>query len=92
MMDELAGLLGVQEQFHGCHASKEDWFKDMVVSAQESYPDFPSFEEFRERDLPGCWRNTTTPMASFFEDPVTNPLSTPSGKIEIYSETWANPQ
>lgn len=91
MLDQLAERLGIQEAFREGHASKEDWLKDMVKSSQEAYPDFPSFEEFREKGIYRTFSDKPMiPMAGFMEDPVANPLGTPSGKIEIYSETLAN--
>ena len=53
--------------------------------------ELPDFERFKEQG----WFRTETPdqpkimMRAFREDPARNPLKTPSGRIEIFSETVA---
>src|SRR5690606_21207270 len=51
----------------------------------------PSFEEFWRRgelDLPIDGRSGA--MKAFRQDPAKNPLPTPSGRIEVFSETIAS--
>jgi DmsA/YnfE family anaerobic dimethyl sulfoxide reductase A subunit len=67
----------------------EDWQKNQYAIMQGNRTDMPSYEEGTAM---GVWKNAvTTPPAlqSFREDPSTNPLSTPSGKIEIWSSQLA---
>ncbi len=49
----------------------------------------PDFEEFWERGFVEIEppKEPHVPLASFLWDPIENPLSTPSGRIELYSET-----
>jgi anaerobic dimethyl sulfoxide reductase subunit A len=53
------------------------------------FPDLPTLDEFIEKNL-GAWSNPVTQPAIAFSDfrsnPVKYPLSTPSGKIEIFSK------
>lgn len=52
---------------------------------------WPDFEEFWNRgylEISKDW-SPRTPFAEFRQDPIVNPLATPSGRIEIFSETIA---
>ncbi len=53
------------------------------------FPELPTLDEFLEQNL-GAWtRPATNPaiaFADFRRDPEAHPLSTPSGKIEIFSQ------
>jgi len=83
--EQLADRLGLGDEFRDGHMSREDWLQDMVAGAQETYPDFPSLDEFRKV---GIYKVDTDPVvafATFREDPEANPLKTATGKIEIYS-------
>lgn len=82
--EQLADRLGFGEEFRD-GKTRQDWLQGMVASAQESYPDFPSLEEFKKV---GIYKVDTEPVvafAAFREDPEANPLKTATGKIEIYS-------
>ncbi|MBX2839347.1 MAG: molybdopterin-dependent oxidoreductase [Gammaproteobacteria bacterium] len=90
----LAERLGVGEQFTEGRDS-ESWLRFLYdnfrsQSAQQGV-DVPAYDELQKRnwvDLP--LRNSKfaeTPFADFRQDPIANPLSTPSGKIEIFSST-----
>jgi len=53
-----------------------------------------SWEEFQEKDymvLPvsKSWKDLPAGLYEFYKDPVKNPLPTPSGKLEFYSESLA---
>jgi anaerobic dimethyl sulfoxide reductase subunit A len=94
--EQLADRLGIGEAFREGHTSRDDWMRDMVAVAQESIPDFPSLEGFKEM---GVYKiSNPEPIVAFAEfraDPVANPLPTTTGKIEIYSPGLAefnNPQ
>jgi anaerobic dimethyl sulfoxide reductase subunit A len=79
------------DEFRDGHNTPEDWEKDIVASAQKSYPDFPSLEDFRKV---GIYKvsspKPTIAFAKFVEDPVANPLKTQTTKIEIYSPYLAS--
>ena len=73
---------------------EEDWQKwiyqeTSVKSKSLKNIDFPSYQEFRKIGwfkVPPPKENTIM-LKDFREDPIKFPLSTPSGKIEIYSKT-----
>ena len=73
---------------------EEDWQKwiyqeTSVKSKSLKNIDFPSYQEFRKIGwfkVPPPKENTIM-LKDFREDPTKFPLSTPSGKIEIYSKT-----
>lgn len=89
--EQLADRLGLGDEFRDGHHTREDWMRDMVASAQQNYPDFPSLEEFRKV---GIYKyvneNPVLPFTDFLADPEANPLKTPTGKIEIFSPYLAD--
>ena len=90
----LAERLGVFDEFTGGR-SQADWLKWMYAKTRQRMlarnVELPEFDEFRERG----WHRVDPPdeaqifLSGFRRDPAANPLSTPSGKIEIFSETVA---
>lgn len=89
--EQLAERLGFLEAYQEGHATREDWLREMVAVTQEAYEDFPTFEEFKEQ---GIYKRFSAGQMvagkAFREDPVANPLSTETGKIEIYSPYLAS--
>lgn len=97
---ELSRRLGVEEQFTEGR-TLEDWARFIVDATREDNPDFPEFEAFRDMGIykvtnPG---SPSIALKTFREDPVANPLQTPSGLIEIFSprlheksQTWELPE
>jgi biotin/methionine sulfoxide reductase len=95
--DILAGIadrLGARQAFTEGR-SKSEWLRWIYDRTRERAADrgidIPSFEDF---DRVGWFMAEPPPqpvvmLAAFREDPVANPLSTPSGRIEIYSPTIA---
>ena len=86
---ELAKRLGVEQEYSEGR-TREDWAKWLAAENKTAFPEFPDYEELREM---GIYRyeaeNHVVPMRAFREDPEANPLTTPSGKIEIFStELW----
>ena len=70
----------------------EDWIKTFF--SDMSLHDFVSWEEFDEKEyyvIPVAedWEDEPPGLRLFYEDPEANPLKTPSGKLEIYSERLA---
>lgn len=98
----IAEKMGVKEVFTEGR-TQEEWLRHLYAQTQEKNPFFKdiSFEAFRERGIikqkdPSGHR---VAFKKFREDPINNPLTTPSGKIEIYSErlakiaeTWELPE
>jgi len=70
----------------------EDWLKESYVKAGAS--DLIEWEELKEKmfilsPLAEGWEDTPAHFTKFYEDPDKNPLDTPSGKLEFYSEGLA---
>lgn len=84
-MSDLADRLGVGQEFTE-GKTLEEWQRELYEQGASADPTLPTWDELSEthhlkRELPPC-----IGMASYFADPAANPLATPSGKIEIYSE------
>ncbi|HGN0868503.1 TPA: DMSO/selenate family reductase complex A subunit [Providencia alcalifaciens] len=88
---EIAEKMGVKDQFTEGRTYAE-WIEFCYNKTREKMPHLP---EFSETDGAGIidrkFLNSAENVAlkSFRDDPVNNPLKTPSGKIEIYSEKLA---
>ena len=98
--DIMAGIskrLGFEDKFTESK-SEMDWLRSFYVQAQQAakpmslqMPDFDSFWNgpgYIEFPIPDDAKDYVK-HADFRDDPVKNPLGTPSGKIEIYSPTIA---
>lgn len=94
---ELSKRAGVENEFTE-NKSEMDWLKsfyqDAFDAARKNRVIMPKFEKFWEDNKPITF--TATEKAKkwvryeqFRNDPLLNPLGTPSGKIEIYSDTVA---
>lgn len=86
----LARRLGVEEAFTEGR-DERGWVEWVLDRYRETrFPGLPSLDELLEKNV-GVWANPVTKPAIAFEefrkDPEAHPLSTPSGKIEIFSET-----
>ncbi|GAB2884374.1 DMSO/selenate family reductase complex A subunit [Nocardioides pacificus] len=100
MCTELARRLGVESEFTE-GKTQEEWLRQIVKESQAAIPGLPDFDELRTL---GIWKQANpdgsiVPLADFRADPRKNPLETPSGLIEIYSErlqelsdTWELPE
>lgn len=90
MTSELAKRLGVEAQFTEGR-SQEEWLRHLYQQSREAIPALPEFEQFRQQ---GIFKQRDpeghhVAYRAFREDPIANPLATPSGKIEIYSAQLA---
>lgn len=90
MTSELAKRMGVEQQFTEGR-TQEGWLRHLYQQSQKAIPELPSFEEFRKQ---GIFKKRDpaghhVAYKTFRADPVANPLTTPSGKIEIYSAELA---
>ncbi len=94
MCVELSKRLGVEQEFTEGR-TKQEWvakvYEDSRVAfAEKGLPPLPSQEEMK---LQGVYRASRPKGAGiafkdFIDDPVANPLETPSGKIEIFSQKF----
>lgn len=91
MTSEIAKRMGVGEKFTE-NRTQEEWLRHLYEQSRQNLPELPTFEEFRaqgifkKRDPEGHH----VAYRKFREDPENNPLTTPSGKIEIYSSQLAD--
>ncbi|MEZ6959981.1 MULTISPECIES: DmsA/YnfE/YnfF family dimethyl sulfoxide reductase [unclassified Aeromonas] len=87
---EIAKRMGVGEAFTEGR-DQESWLRHLYTLTRKQDPGLPDFETMRKqgiykrRDPDGHY----VAYKAFREDPQGNPLGTPSGKIEIYSERLA---
>jgi trimethylamine-N-oxide reductase (cytochrome c) len=87
---EVAKKLGLYEEVSG-GKTNEEWIKTVYDT---NMADYVSWEELTEKGyypFPTAkdWENDPPGLRKFYEDPIANPLSTPSGKLEFYSESLA---
>ncbi len=96
----IARALGLEEAFTGGR-TQEEWVQWCYEETRKKVPDLPDFETFWTKGPQQVYgrRKQMVALAEFREDPEKNPLKTPSGKIEIYSErlariaaTWVLPE
>lgn len=90
---ELAAKLGVYEAFTE-GLNEKGWTRRLWDQYREArFPNLPPFDQFVESNQGVYSVPVNNPQISFEEfrrDPETHPLKTPSGKIEIFSETLFN--
>ncbi len=90
---DLAGRLGVREVFTGGR-DEMAWVGQLYTDLQRREPDLPDFRTFWERGLVSLEDEPPEAayrvlLSRFRADPASHPLPTPSGRIELYSETIA---
>ena len=91
MTSELAKRMGVGEKFTEGR-TQEEWMRHLYQQSVQAIPALPDFDTFRQQ---GIFKQRDPEQhhvayKSFREDPLANPLETPSGKIEIYSAALAD--
>ncbi len=86
---DLANKLGVGEKYTG-GKSREEWLRATIDKSRTKDPSLPTYDEWKEMGIYRKNAGAVVPMQDFREDPEANPLPTPSGKIEVYSQTLAN--
>ncbi len=88
VMAELADRFGVKDKYTEGR-TQEEWIEYLYNEGKKKDPELPTWEEIREQ---GFYKRKFDPcigLKDFVDDPEANALETPSGKIEIYSETLA---
>nr|WP_122094761.1 dimethylsulfoxide reductase subunit A [Rahnella sp. Larv3_ips] len=91
MTSELAKRMGVEQKFTEGR-TQEEWMRHLYQQSVQAIPALPDFDTFRQQ---GIFKQRDPEQhhvayKSFREDPLANPLETPSGKIEIYSAALAD--
>jgi molybdopterin guanine dinucleotide-containing S/N-oxide reductase-like protein len=89
---EIAKKLGVYEQFTE-GKTIEEWIK--YGYEQSGIQDQISWEKLKEKGyyIPPVapdWQKDPSGLIEFYQDPVKHPLTTPSGKLEFYSQRLAD--
>lgn len=88
VLADLADRFGVRDEFTEGRTQQE-WVKHTVDESRKDIPDLPDYEDLKKQ---GLWRRageSVVALKDFRDDPEANPLPTPSGKIEIYSQQLA---
>jgi biotin/methionine sulfoxide reductase len=89
----LAERLGVGPEFTE-NRTADEWLVHLYESFRSRHPGYPDLDELREAghfQIPAAWiPPLESRLVSFREDPEGAPLRTPSGRIELYSETIAD--
>ncbi|GAB3728758.1 molybdopterin-dependent oxidoreductase [Nocardiopsis nanhaiensis] len=92
---DLAERLGLREEFTEGRSSREwmrvayERWRALLASRDLEVPGFDGFWERGRLEMPARVEDETH-MGEFRDDPDSNPLRTPSGRIELYSETIAS--
>ncbi len=85
----VAEKLGLGQEYTEGRDEKQ-WIAHLLDQYRElRFPDLPTLEEFEQKNLGVYSRPVEKPRIAFEkfrQDPEKNPLDTPSGKIEIFSE------
>jgi biotin/methionine sulfoxide reductase len=88
----LADRLGAGDKFTEGRTGDE-WIEHLYQRFRGRNPDYPDLDELRRTgyfEIPSDWLELPrSPLAAFHDDPDRAALPTPSGKIELFSETIA---
>lgn len=91
VFSEFAARFGFLEQFTE-GKTEEGWLRSFYAQIKEQGDaqglNFPQFDEFWAKGMIEAPTRESAPVFSeFIQDPVEQPLPTPSGRIEIFSQT-----
>ncbi len=103
IMTQMAKRFGIEDKYTEGRTQLEwiRWGYEATAKKAAGLGDFPPFEEFWKKGIVKyhMGNDSGIVLKAFRDDPVKNPLKTPSGKIEIYSErlaqiakTWTLPK
>jgi anaerobic dimethyl sulfoxide reductase subunit A len=81
---DLSARLGFERAFTGGLGASE-WLDRFIARSE-----IPDPEEFKRSGIHDCGGHDRVGLAKFIEDPESNPLGTPSGKIELVSRGYAS--
>jgi molybdopterin guanine dinucleotide-containing S/N-oxide reductase-like protein len=89
---EVAKKLGIYDEVSEGR-SIEEWIR-YIFEVHYNFAKYTTWEEFEEKNyycypIASDWENDPPGKRKFYEDPENNPLDTPSGKLEFYSERLA---
>lgn len=85
---DIAEKFGIRDKYTE-NKTQEEWIKQIYEEGRAANPELPTWEKMLEM---GIYKRELEPvigLKAFRDNPTANPLGTPSGKIEIYSETLA---
>jgi molybdopterin guanine dinucleotide-containing S/N-oxide reductase-like protein len=87
---EVAKKLGLYEEVSG-GKTVDEWIKNVYDT---NISGFVGWDELKEKGFYAFptakdWEKDPPGLRKFYEDPIANPLKTPSGKLEFYSERIA---
>lgn len=85
----LAQKLGIEREYTEGR-TREEWLRHIIGTAHEADSTLPDFDEWQAMGIFRKDLGPQVPMKEFRDDPEANPLSTPSGKIEVYSQQLKN--
>ncbi|WP_369834422.1 dimethylsulfoxide reductase subunit A [Cronobacter dublinensis] len=87
----LAARMGVGDTFTEGR-TQEGWLRHLYAQSRRAIPELPDFDTFRKQGIFKLRDPQGHHVAyqAFRENPTANPLTTPSGKIEIYSSALAD--
>ncbi|MFC3024853.1 DMSO/selenate family reductase complex A subunit [Vibrio zhugei] len=91
---DIAEHLGVKQAFTEGR-TQADWMEYNYNIVRKERPHLPPFKEVRGTGIIDQFRSPEADkpvMADFYRDPAAHPLTTPSGKVEIYSAALQNLQ
>lgn len=90
IFSDLARRLGVDDRFTEGRTANE-WLEHIYSRFLSHHPDYPALDELREAghfQIPEEWiPPLTSQIVAFRDDPASSPLKTPSGRVELFSET-----
>ncbi|MBN2063011.1 MAG: molybdopterin-dependent oxidoreductase [Deltaproteobacteria bacterium] len=87
---EVAKKMGLYDEVSGGKTS-EEWIKEVYNMNMVGFVDWDELREKGYYVFPTAknWEDDPPGLRKFYEDPENNPLSTPTGKLEFYSESIA---
>ena len=91
VLTDLSEKMGVKDKFTQGR-TQDEWIEYCYEKLRKQEPNLPSFDETDgmgviDRKLANSDNHIA--LQTFRDDPLKNPLNTPSGKIELYSEALA---
>lgn len=89
VMADIAGKFGIRDEFTEGR-THDEWVQFLYEEGAAADGAMPTWEEIKQQ---GVYKREAEPFIvyeDFRTDPTANPLPTPSGKIEIYSEQLAD--